>query len=93
MKKTLFQEHDYLYKGETFVIKIFRTSTGLEARSYWKEKEFPEGSVQMSADIEDRLRESGKFDIVFKNADHLGGLIKMIEEHIRIRYDHRHLFE
>ncbi len=92
MKAIAFQEKNYSYNGQTFVIKIFRTTTGWEVKSYWNEDEFPKGSIQMSVQVEEALRGSGLFESVFEKADHLEAFIKIAEENVKILYDHRHLF-
>ena len=84
-----FQEEDYPYKGENFVIKVFRTAIGLEARSYWNGEEFPKGAVQMSAQMESQVRYAGMFKIMFENEDHLKGLIDLAKNALRIVYDNR----
>jgi hypothetical protein len=88
MKEILFQEKEYSYKGKDFVIRIFRTSSGLRVRSYLDGKDFT-GALDMSAGIESKIKSAGMFDILFKNSDHLESIISMLEEIVRNTYDNQ----
>ena len=80
-KKVEIRNEAFVEQGGEYELKIFKTSEGIEARTYKGGREFPTGAVKINYDILWDMEKQGKMHML--GSDYLNGIASLAKEILR----------